>query len=125
MKDADFLAGFLLLPPCAILEILSRKLWLLLALRLLLRSRIVVRLICSKPSFRLCRIGFASDFVLISFRCSSFSCPLEDAGFGGATRGSVARWSKALLQSGSESACIVFALSTSYAVLHSHLRNGR
>lgn len=73
VKDADFFAGFLLLPPCAILEILSRKLWLLLLLRLLLRSRIVVFLMCSSPSFRLCSIGFASGFALISFRCNSFN----------------------------------------------------
>jgi len=93
VNDADFFAGFLLLPPCAILEILSRKLWLLVLLaRLLLRSRIVDFLMCSRPSFRLCRIGFVSGFALISFRCSSFSWPpLLLAGFGGATRGSVAR----------------------------------
>lgn len=67
--------------------------------RPLLRSLIVVRLMCSNPSFRLWRIGFASGFDLISFRCSSFNWPpLVEAGFGGATRGSVALWSNALLR---------------------------
>ena len=71
VNEADFLAGFLPpLPPWAILEIRSRKPWLLPppAARPLLRSLIVVRLMCSNPSFRLWRIGFASGFDLISFR---------------------------------------------------------
>lgn len=97
VKEADFFAGFLLLPPWAILDIRSRKLWLLLLARLLLRSLIVVLLMCSKPSFKLWRIGFASGFDLISFKWSSFNWPLVEVGFGGATRGSVALWSSALL----------------------------
>lgn len=102
VNEADFFAGFLPpLPPWAILEIRSRKPWLLPpppVARPLLRSLIVVRLMCSNPSFRLWRIGFASGFDLISFRWSSFNWPPLAGGLGGATRGSVALWSNALLQ---------------------------